>query len=65
MNSPKATIDKQQDEKKKETKKQNQRSGTELSQTIPRFSLLIVVVKDMFVQTVIIFLISHLALLKD
>ena len=47
VNSPKATKDDQQNDKKLE-QKHNQRSGTGLSQTGPSFPLLIVVVKDNF-----------------
>ena len=45
MNSPKATEDDQQNDQKL-GQRHNQRSGTGLSQTGPRFPLLIVVVKD-------------------
>ena len=47
MNSPKATEYDQQNNQKL-GQKHNQRSGTGLSQTGPRFSLLIVVVTDNF-----------------
>ena len=39
----------------------NQRSGTRLSQTNPRFSLVIVVVKDNFAPNNIVILVSYLA----
>jgi len=44
---------------KKLGQKDNQRSGTGLSQTSPRFSLLIAVIKDIFAQIKIIFLIRR------
>ena len=47
MNSSKATEDDQQNDKKLR-QKHNQRSGTVLSRTGPRFPLLIAVVKDSF-----------------
>ena len=60
MNSGKTTRDNQQNDKKLE-QKENQMSGTGLSQTRPLFSFLIVVVKDNFTEINIFFLISHLA----
>ena len=60
MNSPETTKDIQQDGKKL-GQKDNQMSGTGLSQTGPRFLLLIFVVKDTFAYIDKIFLISHLA----
>ena len=48
MNPPKATKDNQQDHKKL-GQKVSQRSGTGLTQTSPRFCLLIVIVRDDFV----------------
>ena len=47
VKSPKASKDDQQNDKKL-GQKHNQRSGAGLSQTGPRFPLLIVVVKDNF-----------------
>ena len=60
MSSPEATKDDQQNGKKL-GRKDNQRSGTVLFQTKPRFSFPIVVVKEDFALIKLIFLISNLA----
>ena len=52
MNSPKATKDDQQNDKKL-GEKHNQRSGTGLSRTTPRFPLLIVVVKTILPKLIL------------
>ena len=59
MTSPEATNDNKQDGKKF-GRKNNQRSGTELSQTRPRFPVSIAVVKDNFAKNKLISLIIHL-----
>ena len=60
MHPLKATKDIQQDDKKL-AQKINKRSGTELSQTGPRLSLFIVVVKDNYAEINIQIFLSHLA----
>ena len=58
MKSPKATKRNQQNDKML-GKPGNQRSGTSLFQTRPRFYFLIIVVKNHFADIEFIFLISH------
>ena len=58
MKSPKATKDNQQNDEKMR-QKDNQRSGSELSETSPLFSLLIVVGEDNFVYTQNLFFVNH------